>query len=380
MVIASWTAPSPATGITGYTAYAVPGPATCSTTAADPTTCILGAVAGQPYSVMVVAHSSSGVDSPPSSTSTTVTPTSPVVPIVAPLSAPTSLTTSRGQVASVVPSEALTVTGTGFLPDSTADVIIYSTATPLATVTTDSRGDFSAAVTVPADLQFGQHNFVASGEDSSGHTHLLRLPITISAASDPRVANHVIAVADNHTGDLLATAIGNVYNHGTKFWGSPHLRHVHLVTPIVGIAATSRGGYLEATAGGNVFNYRAKFDGSPHTRHVKLTSPIVGIAATGGGYVLTTAAGNVYAYGTRSHGSPRAAHVALTSPIVGIATTANGGYVLATASGQVYAYDVRFGGSPQAHITAASPVSGITAANGTYKLTTITGKTYTYRT
>jgi hypothetical protein len=419
-VVASWTEPSPSTGITGYTASASPGPATCSTTSASATSCVLGAVAGTSYTVTVVTHSSTGADSAASVPLGAVTATSPVVPVVAPLSAPTTLSTSGGPVTSIVPSQPVTVVGTGFAPYSTATVIIYSDPTVLASVTTNGLGDFSAPVTVPVGLQFGEHNFVASGVDPAGQSHVLRLPVTISAAAAAATASHVIAIADNTGGHFLATAIGNVYNYGTKFWGSPHIRHIALVGPVVGIAPTARGGYVEATAVGNVYNYRTTFHGSPLVKHVKLTSavvgiattakggylvataggnvynygtpfhgslpskhlaltsPIVGIAATAnGGYVLTSAAGNVYAFGTASHGSPVAKHVTLTSPIVGFAATANGGYLLATAAGNVYAYGTRFGGAPHAKITA--PVSGIAAANGVYRLTTTAGTVYTYR-
>jgi hypothetical protein len=379
-VVASWSEPSPSTGISGYTAYADPGPATCSTASASDTSCVLGAVAGQSYTFTVVTHLISGADSVPSAASPPVTATAPAVPVVAPLSAPTTLSTTSGQVTSVLPSEPITVVGTGFAAYSTATVIIYSTATVLAQVTTDSHGDFSVPVVVPAGLEFGAHNFVASGVDPSGRAHVLRLPVTISAASAPAAANRVVAIADNRDGHFLTTAIGNVYNYDTKFWGSPHIRGLHLTAPVVGIATTTTG-YVEVTAAGNLFNYRTAFHGSPKVARVKLASPVVAIATTAtGGYLIATAAGSVYAFGTATHGSPASQHITLTSPVVGIATTANGGYLIATAAGNVYTYRTRFGGSPAKHVTPQAPISGIAAGNGTYRLTTTTGTVYTYRT
>jgi sugar lactone lactonase YvrE len=176
----SWTAPSPSTGVTGYTVYAHPGLATCSTSSAVATSCVIGGTAGTAYTYTVVAHSAAG-DSAASVASNSVTPLSPSVASSAPTSASTTLTTNLGAISEAQPGEALTVIGTGFLPYSTATIVVYSSPVVLATVVTDANGDFSKPVTIPATLEVGSHNLVAFGVDLAGATRTLRLPFAITS-------------------------------------------------------------------------------------------------------------------------------------------------------------------------------------------------------
>jgi YVTN family beta-propeller protein len=177
----SWAAPSPSTGVTGYTVYAHPGSATCSTSSVSDTSCVIGGTAGTSYTYTVVAHSAGG-DSVASVASSPVTPTSPGVPSSAPTSAPTTLTTAQGAITSVTAGEDVTVVGTGFLAYSTATIVAYSSPVVLGTVVTDANGDFSKPVTIPANLEVGSHNLVAFGVDPAGATHVLRLPFAITAS------------------------------------------------------------------------------------------------------------------------------------------------------------------------------------------------------
>ncbi|SDX92479.1 titin [Micromonospora pattaloongensis] len=176
---ASWTPPSNVgAGITRYTVTANPGPATCTTTG---TSCVLGAVAGTPYTVTVVAHAADGKVSPASAASLPVIPSAPVAP-AAPPATDLTLTTDRGVIDRVPPGDTITVIGTGFAPHSTVTVTIYSTPTHLGTATADANGDFELTVTVPSDLPAGAHTLVAQGVDSSGAPHAMKLAVTVPAA------------------------------------------------------------------------------------------------------------------------------------------------------------------------------------------------------
>jgi outer membrane protein OmpA-like peptidoglycan-associated protein len=183
---ASW-APSTAAGVTGYTAYAHPGSATCSTSSVNATSCVLGGVAGQAYTFTVVAHSAGG-DSVPSPPSPPITPASPPVPETAPIAAPVTLTTTDGQLTAVSPAQPVTVVGTGFAAHSTAMVVMYSDPIVLASVITDGLGNFQVQVTVPPKLEVGIHNFVALGVDTTGTAHLMRLPVTVTSADTANAA------------------------------------------------------------------------------------------------------------------------------------------------------------------------------------------------
>lgn len=179
-VTVSWLA-STERDVTGYTVTASPGPATC-TVAADQARCVIGAVAGQPVTFTVVTHSRWG-DSVPSQPSLPVVPTSPAVPAAPPVTALPTLTTSEGDISSVAIGQTITVIGTGFAPFSTATVVIYPTPRVLGTVRTDAAGAFSLTVTVPRDLEAGQHTFVAFGVDTSGEPYAMRLPVELPAAA-----------------------------------------------------------------------------------------------------------------------------------------------------------------------------------------------------
>ncbi|WP_106124810.1 fibronectin type III domain-containing protein [Pseudosporangium ferrugineum] len=174
-IAVSWPAASGA--VTGYTAYASPGPGSCATTASD-TSCVIGAVAGTSYVVTVIAQGPGG-SSAPSPASNAVIPSAPVPPAQVPDDVPLTLTTDKGRLALAAPAQQITVIGTGFAPYSTVQVSIYSAPIQLATVTTDGNGTFSMPVTVPADLAAGQHTFLAVGVNEAGTARKIGLPVTV---------------------------------------------------------------------------------------------------------------------------------------------------------------------------------------------------------
>ncbi|GAA3195163.1 hypothetical protein GCM10010532_012750 [Dactylosporangium siamense] len=181
-VTVTWTA-SAAANVTGYTVTASPGPATCTTRVTDPnpTSCVVGGVAGTTYTYTVTAESTSGPSpaSPPSTATTVAAPATPATPPPTEL----TLTTDRGDISTAVPGQQITVIGTGFAPHSTATITIYSTPTQLGTVVTDENGNFSVPVTVPAALAAGVHTVVALGAAPDGSLRAMDLTVTVGARS-----------------------------------------------------------------------------------------------------------------------------------------------------------------------------------------------------
>ena len=57
----------------------------------------------------------------------------------------------------------VTVSGSGFAPNTAFDVVLHSTPVTLTTVTTSLAGTFSVAVTIPAGIPAGAHTIVAGG-------------------------------------------------------------------------------------------------------------------------------------------------------------------------------------------------------------------------
>jgi len=202
-----WSAPTDnARLVTGYTAFANPGPASCTTATARETTCTLGAVAGASYTVTVVAHTAAGVDSAPSDPSAPVTATLPVVPVIVPETDAT-MTTDRGPISAAAPGQQIVLIGTGFAPHSTVTIAIYSAPMLLAAVVTDGRGDFTHGVTVPADLPVGEHTFVATGVDAGGDPYAMKLPVAVAPTTDPGAGRDALAVTGAGTAPLVSTGL-----------------------------------------------------------------------------------------------------------------------------------------------------------------------------
>jgi hypothetical protein len=177
----SWKAPVSGGPVKKYLVSSDPGAATCETAGLS---CVLGGTAGETYEVTVTPVGALGLRGP----AATVTSTAVLAPPVAdapPADAPTTLTTTDGKLSAVEPGQKVTVIGTGFLPYSTANVVIYSTPQVLASVLTDGLGNFTADVTVPADLAVGQHTLVAAGVDPSGAAYSITMAVTVGADGQP---------------------------------------------------------------------------------------------------------------------------------------------------------------------------------------------------
>lgn len=177
----TWKAITPATGITGYTVtYTKEGGVAqmAQVQGADKTSHELTGLENKAtYSIKVKAVLSEGTAT--DSAAVLVTPSAPAtVPPSAPepdgpMSAPADAKTPE-------PGESITVSGTGYAPNSRIDLVIYSSPQNLGSTMTDQSGAFSRAVTIPSGLS-GSHTITSFGVDSNGNSRVLALGVTIAA-------------------------------------------------------------------------------------------------------------------------------------------------------------------------------------------------------
>ncbi len=156
------TTTAPTTTTTGPTTTSTTGPTTTSTTVLSTTTTR-------------------------ATTTTTVRPgTTTTAPIGTTTTTPTPTTTSGpGPTARVSPSvvaagQQVTVSGSGFPPNTPLDVLLFSDPVLLGTTTSDSAGAFHVAVTIPTNTTPGTHQIVVRGGGKEA-----RVSITVTAPPRP---------------------------------------------------------------------------------------------------------------------------------------------------------------------------------------------------
>jgi titin len=176
-ITVTWTAPQETGAITDYVAAARSGDYVTSCVSTQ-MTCVLGAVAGRPYSLTVVSRGPNGV-SKVTEGAETVTASAPEVPSAPP---PTNLvlTTTDGKITTAEPGQEITFIGTGFARFSTVTITIYSEPVILGTAVTDGAGAFRKPITVPASLAAGAHSAVAQGVAPDGSPRAMALAITVA--------------------------------------------------------------------------------------------------------------------------------------------------------------------------------------------------------
>jgi hypothetical protein len=91
--------------------------------------------------------------------------------------------TSSDTDGALTAGEQITLSGTGYLPNSTVDLYVYSTPTKVGTAVADEAGNFTATVTLPASLANGTHHLVAAGVDPSGNPRYLVVEVTVSGGT-----------------------------------------------------------------------------------------------------------------------------------------------------------------------------------------------------
>jgi hypothetical protein len=209
----SWTAPT-SQGTYPFAKYGVMIPVShgeyggpeivCETTALQ---CTLPVKAGVDYPVWVVAvddHGNESAMGDPVSSGVVPDP-------AAPATVPTKngdLTLPAGVKSTVAPGKTITVSGSGYAPNTTVTLAIYSAPQVLTTVVTDASGNFTATVTVPAGLEAGNHTLVASGVDSAGNLRYVNLAVTVSSSGKAMLAYTGANVVPPALGGLAAVALG----------------------------------------------------------------------------------------------------------------------------------------------------------------------------
>lgn len=212
--VVTWDAPT-TTGTFPITSYVVgydsgeSGGALCEDVAVTARRCVGAALPGGNYGVSVWAVDTKGNWGDHSDRVPVGTVPAPTVPTTVPTSTE-RLALPAGQTSSVTAGKQVTLSGHGYLPNSTVTLIAYSTPQVLTTVVTDATGSFTATVTVPAGLESGHHTLVASGVDPSGAVRYVTLPVTVSGGTTGSggLAYTGADIALPLTAGLIALAVG----------------------------------------------------------------------------------------------------------------------------------------------------------------------------
>lgn len=84
---------------------------------------------------------------------------------------------------SPAPGGTLTLTGSGFRPNSAVTIEIHSTVQVLGTATANANGVVSARVTIPAGMLAGTaHTLVITGVDAAGRPRVVSIPVTLAGS------------------------------------------------------------------------------------------------------------------------------------------------------------------------------------------------------
>ena len=87
-----------------------------------------------------------------------------------------------GQAALVLqPDNSLSVEGSGVRPNSDVPVYLFSAPRLLGTMRSDASGSFKGLVTVPKDLELGQHTLQVNAVGSDGAVRSLSLGVVLQA-------------------------------------------------------------------------------------------------------------------------------------------------------------------------------------------------------
>jgi hypothetical protein len=73
----------------------------------------------------------------------------------------------------------VSVSASGFLPESEVDAIIYSTPRNLGRLTVDSQGSVTAEITLPSNMKTGNHTLVLNGRDKNNQPISIKFGLII---------------------------------------------------------------------------------------------------------------------------------------------------------------------------------------------------------
>ncbi len=183
----SWTPAADATGAVSYEAFIAPWGAQSSagvvvcTAPSGATTCVVPATPGSEYGFGVRAIDAAG--NPGASAFGEKPTTVPASAVSATLPKSDGALTSSASNGKAVAGEEVTISGTGFLPGSTVELVVYSTPVKLGEAVVLADGTFSATVTLPKGLANGTHHLVATGVDADGNVRNLVVEVTVSGGA-----------------------------------------------------------------------------------------------------------------------------------------------------------------------------------------------------
>lgn len=110
----------------------------------------------------------------------------------------------------VVPGQQLTVSGDGWLPNSTVTFTFFSEATGLGSAPVDADGSFSAQVTIPADADPGPHRLVTTGTSAAGTPASVELQLTVLGSDGSGGSGGDGSVGSGSGGGLAFTGLNTL--------------------------------------------------------------------------------------------------------------------------------------------------------------------------
>jgi hypothetical protein len=135
----------------------------------------------------------------------------------------------------VGPGQVVGVTGRGFAPGATVSLVLHSTPVDLGTVIAGSDGTFSHDVTVPESTEGGNHQIIASGNDSAGNAAAASAPLGVDAGPPTLVDfSFTPTSVDTTSGPQTITVTAHITddlagNAGPGYFSSPS--QVRFVSP-----------------------------------------------------------------------------------------------------------------------------------------------------
>lgn len=182
----SWTPPADAAGIKDYIAIVAPDGAQSSQDVvvciSSGTSCTVTVKPGLAYGFGVASRDALGNEGDRTwgENPTAVVPASAIS---------STLPKSNGTLGNsdtdgtIVAGASITLSGTGFAPGSTVELVAYSTPVKLGEAVVLADGSFSATVTIPTTLTNGVHHLVATGVDPAGNVRNLVVEVTVSGGT-----------------------------------------------------------------------------------------------------------------------------------------------------------------------------------------------------
>lgn len=156
-----------------------------------------------------VLGSYNGISATTTSLSVTVPPAPAVVPPAPIVTTPTPLpwVLEGYDGGPLTPGQELTLSAQGLPPGTVIAVEIRSTPRLLGTTVVGDTGSFLLPVTVPTDLEPGQHTLVAIATPPGGVESIVSFPVTVVAATEPVSGDD--AVEDSEAGAEPVTPISD---------------------------------------------------------------------------------------------------------------------------------------------------------------------------